>query len=247
MHTRADASTRVRPGCLLPARSDISLPPDVSPVAARVSLSHCALSRNAAQYGGAVFAQGCSTEPLAADRLRADVALTASSFAANTATGPDGLGGVLASALGTDTAVAACVFAHNSDSCDAAQGSFYINTFSDAAAQPPLAPPGCSDTLSVNAELAPPCEQWSKGLVHETTGGGGGVPPALCVPLAPNAAGPFCCAPSAQAPLACAALITQPDAPFCTAPSDDEAHHHGAAVAAPVAKHALLRARVGDW
>jgi hypothetical protein len=230
---------------MLPARSDVSLPPDVAPVAARLSLSHCALSRNAATYGGALFVQGCSTEPLAADRLRASVALTASTFTANSATGTDGLGGVLASALGTDTAVAACVFSRNSDSCDAQEGSFYINAFSDAATQPPLAPPGCSDTLRVVAELAPPCEQWSKRLVLETTGGGGGVPPALCVPLAPNAAGPFCCAPSLQAPLKCAAL-TQPDAPFCTAPAE-EAGHHGAAVAAAGAQHALLRARAGDW
>jgi hypothetical protein len=90
------------------------------------------------------------------------------------------------------------------DACSP-NGALYINAFSSEGN-------GCSDTLSVQAEVTPACDAWTPlGLVHEEAGSLADDTRQPCVPLEPSKTGAFCCAPSLAAPALVCPLA--PDVP----------------------------------
>ena len=145
--------------------------------------------------GGAIDASGCTyATPLAGTPLpRTQLRISDTSFTANAALGPDAFGGAIGTGLGVSTLLTADSFTANSDSCSK-DGALYINLFSSDDI-------GCTDTLSVQAELAPPCDAWAPlGVIHEEAGSTAADTRQTCVPLQPAKDAAFCCAPSAAAP-----------------------------------------------
>jgi hypothetical protein len=214
---------------------------------ATATVSNAVLTRNQAGvdasagipvFGGAVSAEGCSfATPVAGTALpRTSLRLSDSRFDANAALGAEAFGGALATSYGVSTLVVASAFAADSDSCSK-DGAIYINLFSSEDN-------GCTDTLSVQAELAPPCDAWAAlGLIHEEAGSAAGNTRTTCVPLQPSKESAFCCAPSAAAPaLVCPLAPTVPTELTCAVPETREA---AAAVAGAVMAR-MVAAKTGS-
>jgi hypothetical protein len=201
---------------------------------ANVEVSHSVLTRNEASIlgGGAIAAFGCSfAEPFMGQPVpRTTVRLSDSSFEGNRASGEESVGGAMSSAYGVSTVVFTSVFHDNSDSCSK-EGTFYLNLFSSEG-------DGCTDTLTVLAELTPACDAWAAlGLVHEEVGSQAAGTEDTCVPLKAMKDAAFCCAPSLSAPLSCpltAALSTE-----LTCPLPEPHEHHALVGAAPTVHTAV--------
>lgn len=205
-------------------------PGDTFQQVATATLSNAVLTRNQAGvnpspvsdvFGGAISSEGCTfATPVDGTPLpRTSVRLSDSRFDANAALGTDGFGGAYASAYGVSTLVVASEFSADADSCSK-DGAFYINLFSSEAN-------GCTDTLSVQAEVAPPCDAWMPlSLIHKEAGSQEAGTRQTCVSLQPAKDSAFCCAPSVAAPaLVCPVAPPVPSDLTCAVAEPREANN----------------------